>query len=66
MKKTLVMLALAVLLGITVWSCSDDSGGTSPSPAFRILSPEGNEVIQVGETMNIEFENEKCDSVVFK
>jgi len=66
MKKTFASLALAVLLGITVWSCSDDSGGTSPSPAFDIVSPDGNEVIQVGETVNIEFENEKADSVVFK
>ena len=61
-KKFLMLLLAFMISGMIFMSCSDDGdgGGTTPDPdpKLSITSPNGGEVLQMGSTVYIHFDNE--------
>ncbi|NOR44199.1 MAG: hypothetical protein GQ534_01325 [Candidatus Delongbacteria bacterium] len=67
MYKKFLMLFLAFMItGAIFMSCSsDDDGGTTPTPdpKLSITSPNGGEVLQMGEVVWIHFEDDLTEDV---
>ncbi|MBN2788631.1 MAG: hypothetical protein JXR69_00415 [Candidatus Delongbacteria bacterium] len=61
-KKIFMLFVVFMISGVIFMSCSsdDDGGGTTPTPdpKLSIISPNGGEIVQMGEDVWIHFENE--------
>lgn len=59
-KKLLFLTAAVAFAGLTLVSCSSDDKSTDPKPdkVFKVLSPNGGEIYQKGETVKLTFKNE--------
>jgi hypothetical protein len=65
MYRKILFLFIGVLVtGFIFMSCSDDSStNPTPTPECKIISPNGGEVLQMGNVVKIKFENELADTV---
>ena len=64
-KKLLFLFIGIAITGFVFMSCSDDDSSTNPppTPECTILSPNGGEVLQMGNVVKIKFENDLTDTV---
>ena len=58
-KKLLFLTAVFAFTGFVFVSCSSDDKSTDPKPdkVFKVLSPNGGEIYQKGETVTIKYKN---------
>jgi len=64
-KKLLFLFIGIAITGFVFMSCSDDDSSTNPppTPECTIISPNGGEVLQMGDVVKIKFENDLTDTV---
>jgi len=64
-KRLLFIMISLIFSGIIFWSCSDDGGSTNPPPTslVKIISPNGGDILQMGQTIWVHFDNELTEAV---
>lgn len=64
-RKILFLFIGIIISGLIFVSCSSDDSSTDPAPTPKctIISPNGGEVLQMGEVVKIHFENELTEPV---
>jgi hypothetical protein len=64
-RKFLLLFIGIAITGLIFMSCSDD-GSTAPTPPaqkVKIISPNGGEILQMGQTVWVKFDNDLTDPV---
>ena len=64
-KRLLFIMISLIFSGMIFWSCSDDGGSTNPPPSqsVKIISPNGGEELQMGQTIWVHFDNDLTEPV---
>lgn len=64
-RKVLFLLLSVIVAGLFISSCSEDGGSTNPQPtsSLKIISPNGGESVQMGQTIWVHFDNDLTETV---
>ncbi|MCK5759735.1 MAG: GPI anchored serine-threonine rich family protein [Candidatus Delongbacteria bacterium] len=63
-KKFIILFLAFMISGMIFMSCSDDDGGgTAPGPDITVTSPNGGDVVQMGTSVTITWEDYDGDSI---